>query len=90
MDPNGPRSYRLLAEIGLGTIAADPTGDRIGLRNCPFLEMGESHTEIICPIHLGVTQGAPTVLATDTTVDRLDPFAEASLCLAQLSTSASA
>jgi predicted ArsR family transcriptional regulator len=140
MDPDGPRSYRLLAEIGLSTIAADPdptakavatgrawgsflvkrpppaaatteeeavgrlvdllvdlgfaperqsSGRRIGLRNCPFLELVDSHADIICPLHLGVMQGAMAALDTDATVERLEPFAEAGLCLAHLSNEAS-
>lgn len=136
MDPEGPRSYRLLAEIALGAIATgpDPTsqaletgrtwgafllgrppsattvteeeamgrllellaelgfsperspGNAIGLRNCPFLELVDSHAQILCPLHLGVMQGAVTVLTTDVAVDRLEPFAEPGLCLAHVST----
>ena len=136
MDPDGPRSYRLLAEIALGAIATgpDPTsqalatgrawgafllgrppsattvteeeamgrllellaelgfsperspGNAIGLRNCPFLELVDSHAQILCPLHLGVMQGAMTVLTTDVAVDRLEPFAEPGLCLAHVST----
>ena len=136
MDPEGPRSYRLLAEIALGAIATgpDPTsqalatgrawgafllgrppsattvteeeamgrllellaelgfsperspGNAIGLRNCPFLELVDSHAQILCPLHLGVMQGAMTVLTTDVAVDRLEPFAEPGLCLAHVST----
>jgi predicted ArsR family transcriptional regulator len=137
MDPDGPRSYRLLAEIALGAIATGPdpttqalttgrawgafllgrppsatavteeeafgrllellaelgfaperssTGTAIGLRNCPFLELVDSHAQILCPLHLGVMQGAMTVLTTGVTVDRLEPFAEPGLCLAHVST----
>lgn len=136
MDPEGPRSYRLLAEIALGAIATgpDPTsqalatgrtwgafllgrppsattvteeeamgrllellaelgfsperspGNAIGLRNCPFLELVDSHAQILCPLHLGVMQGAMTVLTTDVAVDRLEPFAEPGLCLAHVTT----
>jgi predicted ArsR family transcriptional regulator len=139
MPPNGPRSYRLLAEMGLSAIAADvdpaakaiqvgrswggylierPTpavtlteegavhrlvhlltdigfapeqrssvsGSRIGLRNCPFLELVESQTQqIICQLHYGLMQGAMAALKARTTVDRLEPFAEPGLCLAHLS-----
>ncbi len=135
MDPDGPRSYRLLAEIALGAMATGPdptaqalttgqawgafllgrppsattvteeeavdlllellvglgfaperssTGRAIGLRNCPFLELIDSHAQILCPLHLGVMQGAMTALATDVGVDRLEPFAEPGLCLAHL------
>jgi predicted ArsR family transcriptional regulator len=137
MDPDGPRSYRLLAEIALSTIAAGPdpttraltTGrtwgafllrrppsavtvteeeavgrlldllaelgfaperspaarNPIGLRNCPFLELVDSHAAILCPLHLGVMQGALTAMTTEVTVDRLEPFAEPDLCRAHLS-----
>ena len=114
--PTGPASYRLLAEIGLSTIAADPdpaakavqtgrawggflierpapgvtltedeavhrlldlltdigfapeqqssvSGSRIGLRNCPFLELVENQPQqIICQLHLGLMQGAMAAL----------------------------
>jgi predicted ArsR family transcriptional regulator len=139
MLPNGPRSYRLLAEMGLSTIAADAdpaataiqvgrswggylierpapavtlteegavhrlvdlltdigfapeqrssaSGSRIGLRNCPFLELVESQTQqIICQLHYGLMRGAMAALKARTTVDRLEPFAEPGLCLAHLS-----
>lgn len=138
MDPNGPRSYRLLAEIALSALAADPDpagkavqtgrawgsflverpapaalltedgavdrlvglldgigfapeerssagGRQIGLRNCPFLELVESQTQqVICPLHLGLMQGAMTALGARTTVERLEPFAEPGLCLAHV------
>ncbi|MFG3440697.1 helix-turn-helix transcriptional regulator [Nonomuraea sp. NPDC047897] len=141
MDPGGPRSYRLLAEILAGHLAAGPEpaarateagrawggflveqpesprahtreeavgrlvrllGDlgfapeerpgggqgRIGLRHCPFLELVGTRADVICPLHLGLMQGAMTALGAPVTVDRLDPFAEPDLCLAHLATSA--
>jgi len=136
MPLNGPRNYRLLAEIALSTIAAKPdpaakadetgqswggflierpapgvtlsenevthrllnlladvgfapessaSGNQIGLRNCPFLELVETQPEqIICRLHLGLMQGALAALNARTTVDRLEPFAEPGLCLVHL------
>jgi predicted ArsR family transcriptional regulator len=138
MDPHGPRSYRLLAEIALSALAADPDpaakavhtgrawggflieqpapavplnedgavdrlvdllhdlgfapgqqsspeGTQIGLHNCPFLELVESQTQqVICPLHLGLMQGAMAALGSRTTIDRLEPFAEPGLCLAHV------
>lgn len=138
MDPNGPRSYRLLAEIALSALAADPDpagkavrtgrawggflieqpapavpltedgavdrlvnlldglgfapaqkssaeGTQIGLHNCPFLELVENQTQqVICPLHLGLMQGAMAALGARTTIDRLEPFGEPGLCLAHV------
>lgn len=137
MDPNGPRHFRLLAEILASSIAAerDPrakalaagrawgrrwespapqrkkigtTGSidrlvgvldelgfaperrksggeqQIGLRHCPFLELAEARTDVVCPIHLGLMQGVLESLAAPVVVDRLDAFVEPDLCLTHL------
>jgi predicted ArsR family transcriptional regulator len=57
---------------------------QIGLRHCPFLELAEARPEIICPVHLGLMQGALEAWKAPVTVDRLDPFVEPDLCLAHL------
>jgi predicted ArsR family transcriptional regulator len=145
MDPAGPRRYRLLAEILVASVAAEPdpsaratdagrawgralaptaaggpadgpTDDapgtpqsgwpidrlvglldqlgfaperrgadtEVGLRNCPFLELAQARTQVVCPIHLGLMQGALSAWAAPITVDRLDAFVEPDLCLAHL------
>ena len=58
---------------------------QIGLRNCPFLDLVDYHADVICPIHLGLMQGAMQALAAPVTVDRLEPFAQPDLCVAHLS-----
>ncbi|MFZ0904528.1 MAG: helix-turn-helix domain-containing protein [Mycobacterium sp.] len=72
----------LLDELGF-----DPErrGDeQLGLRNCPFLELVEIQKAIICPIHLGLMQGALETWAAPVTADRLDTFVEPDLCLVHL------
>jgi predicted ArsR family transcriptional regulator len=49
------------------------------------LELAESPKAVLCPIHLGLMQGALETWAAPVTVDRLDAFVEPDLCLAQLS-----
>jgi len=61
-------------------------GGRIGLRHCPFLELVKTQAKVICPLHLGLMQGAMTAIGSPVTVDRLEPFAEPDLCLAHLAT----
>jgi predicted ArsR family transcriptional regulator len=81
------RLVDLLAALGFaperGT-AAGSGADRLGLRNCPFLELAESGGEVVCPVHLGVMQGAMAGWDAPVTVDRLERFAEPDLCVAHL------
>ena len=58
--------------------------DRIRLGHCPFLELADSHRELVCPLHLGLMQGALSELKAPVTVTSLEPFAEAGACVAQL------
>ncbi|WP_211192215.1 metalloregulator ArsR/SmtB family transcription factor [Actinoplanes sp. TBRC 11911] len=71
----------------LGTLGFDPEmqARRIGLRDCPFLELVERGGEVVCAVHLGLMQGALEARSAPITVRRLEPFAEPDLCLAHLS-----
>lgn len=57
---------------------------QLGLRHCPFLELAERQSSVICPVHLGLMRGALETWAAPVTVDRLEAFAEPDLCLAHL------
>jgi predicted ArsR family transcriptional regulator len=57
---------------------------QVRLRHCPFLELAESRTDVVCPIHLGLMQGALDTWDAPVEVGRLDAFAEPDLCLAHL------
>lgn len=57
---------------------------QIGLRHCPFLELAESQSKVVCSIHLGLMQGVLEGDAAPVTVDRLEAFAQPDLCLAHL------
>jgi predicted ArsR family transcriptional regulator len=62
--------------------ADDPA--QVELRSCPFLELAEAAAGVVCPIHLGIMQGALEAWDSDITVDRLEPFVEPDLCVAHL------
>jgi predicted ArsR family transcriptional regulator len=80
------RLMRLLDELGFAPErAAGDDPPQIGLRHCPFLELAVSRSDVVCPIHLGLMQGAMQSWASPITVERLDPFAEPDLCVAHLS-----
>lgn len=79
------RLVALLDEIGFAPERRDSDGQaQIGLRHCPFLELAATRSQIVCPVHLGLMQGAMDAWRSPVTVDRLEPFVEPGLCLAHL------
>lgn len=93
-----PPSHRLTTEEAIDRLAAmladlgfDPqrTDDgeapgSVWLRHCPFLELAEEHGAIVCPLHLGLMQGALAELRAPVDATRLEPFAEPDACLTHL------
>lgn len=79
------RLVRLLDDLGF---APEPVPEgaeaNVGLRHCPFLELVESHAQVICPVHLGLMQGVLAQLGAPVTVGRLDAFVQPDLCVATL------
>ncbi|GLB88477.1 hypothetical protein Mkiyose1088_29280 [Mycobacterium kiyosense] len=57
---------------------------QVGLRHCPFLELAETRSTVVCPVHLGLMRGALETWAAPVTVERLEAFVEPDLCLAHL------
>lgn len=57
---------------------------QIRLRHCPFLDLVAQYADVICPLHLGLMQGAMKTLTTSVAVSRLEPFVEPDLCVAHL------
>lgn len=76
----------LLDELGFAPERRESDGkQQVGLRHCPFLELAETRGAVVCPIHLGLMQGALETWAAPVAVDRLDAFVEPDLCVAHLS-----
>jgi predicted ArsR family transcriptional regulator len=82
------RLTALLDDLGFAPEPVrDPGGgvpERIRLRHCPFLELAEEYSTIVCPLHLGLMQGALAGLRAPVAATRLEPFAEHDACLAHL------
>lgn len=60
----------------------------VALARCPFLDLAQAHTEVVCAAHLGLLRGALDVLGEPDTDVRLQPFALPGVCLARLTTRA--
>lgn len=74
----------LLADLGFEPAVDAGAGAapaRVQLRHCPFLELAEEYGAIVCPLHLGLMQGALAELDAPVTAARLEPFAEPDVCL---------
>ena len=75
----------LLDELGFVPERRVADGEQqVGLRHCPFLELAEAHTSVVCPIHMGLMEGALEAWRAPVAVGQLDAFAEPDLCLAHL------
>lgn len=76
----------LLTDVGFEpqTATESETGTEIRLRHCPFLELAETHRELVCALHLGMMRGALEQLGTPLRAQSLTPFADPHTCLAHL------
>ncbi|WP_231986721.1 metalloregulator ArsR/SmtB family transcription factor [Mycobacterium sp. 852002-40037_SCH5390672] len=75
----------VLDELGFAPERRVSKGQQqVGLRHCPFLELAENRSSVVCPVHLGLMQGAVQTWGAPVSVDRLDPFVEPDLCVAHL------
>ncbi len=57
---------------------------QVRLRHCPFLELAEHHSDIVCSLHLGLIQGAFAGLQSPVTASELIPFGEPDACVVHL------
>ncbi len=74
-----------LQEIGFAPeVVTEGGGRRLRLHQCPFREVAEHHQDVVCALHLGLMQGVLTELRAPLTVGSLQPFAEPSVCIAEL------
>lgn len=85
------RLVGVLDDLGFAPERRTSGGEQVvGLRHCPFLELAETRGAVVCPIHLGLMQGALETWGAPISVDRLDAFVEPDLCLAHISPAGSA
>lgn len=75
----------LFAALGFDP-AVDEAGERLFCRRCPFIDVARRHPDVVCSLHLGLLQGALETLGGPLAAERLDPWVEPSLCVAQLKT----
>lgn len=87
-DQAARRLTALLDDLGFAPTPASPAPDGtptlLRLYHCPFLELAEEYGQVVCPLHLGLMQGALAELAAPLAATALEPFAEPDACHARL------
>lgn len=79
------RLSRLLDRVGFRSeTRATKDGTEVRLRHCPFREVAQKHTDIVCAIHLGLMQGALDELDAPVAATSLEPFVTPQMCIANL------
>lgn len=68
-------------ETGPGKTKRDT---EVRLHHCPFREVAQRHTDVVCTIHLGLMQGALEALHAPVEATTLEPFVRPNLCVARL------
>ena len=87
---------RLNARLGFQPelTGEEPTGEQGGCRQlllhrCPFVELARNYPGVVCPMHLGLMQGALAELDAGVAVTELKPLVEPTVCVAELATAGS-
>lgn len=80
------RLFELLADVGFDPELAPAPKARteVRLRHCPFLELAETHRDLVCALHLGLMRGALERLGAPLRAESLVPFADPHTCVAHL------
>lgn len=72
-----------LDELGFDP-EVDPDGTAIHLRRCPFLDLARERTDVVCSVHLGLSQGVLAAVPGPVRATRLDPFVGPQHCVLHL------
>lgn len=57
---------------------------RVVMHSCPFEDAARMYENVVCPIHLGLIQGALAELGAHVEARRIEPFVDGHVCVAHL------
>lgn len=66
-------------------VVDEPDSLRLEISHCPFLEVAEGHSDVVCSIHLGLIRGILDQIKAPVAAGTLEPLVEPSRCIAHLS-----
>lgn len=82
-DSDREQVVALMDDLGFEPRLAEG-GAAVEMHHCPFHQVAQQHSDVVCGLHLGLMQGAFTQLGSATHATRLEPFATPRMCLAHL------
>jgi predicted ArsR family transcriptional regulator len=74
--PSGTTDAGLAGPAGSATV--------IEVHRCPFYDLAQAHTDVVCAVHLGLIQGALDQMQAPPATVHLEPFVRPDLCLVHL------
>jgi len=78
------RLNRVLDSIGFQPeVRPGSDGIEIWLRHCPFREVAERHSDVVCTMHLGLMEGVLAELRAPLEAQSLEPLVAPGLCVAR-------
>jgi predicted ArsR family transcriptional regulator len=82
-DSDREQVVALMDDLGFEPRLAED-GAAVEMHHCPFHQVAQQHSDVVCGLHLGLMQGAFMQLGSPTHATRLEPFATPRMCLAHL------
>jgi predicted ArsR family transcriptional regulator len=75
-----------MERVGFESHAVEEADEvRVEVSHCPFLEVAEGHSDVVCSVHLGLMRGMLGQQSAPLRAERLEPLVEPSRCIAHLS-----
>lgn len=65
-------------------VVNEPDSLRLEVSHCPFLEVAETHHEVVCSVHHGLIGGILEQIGAPLDAGQLEPLVEPSRCIAHL------
>lgn len=65
-------------------VVNEPDSLRLEVSHCPFLEVAETHHEVVCSVHHGLIGGILEQIGAPLAAAQLEPLVEPSRCIAHL------
>ncbi len=65
-------------------VVDEPDSLRLEVSHCPFLEIAETHHEVICSVHRGLIRGVLEQIGAPLAAAHIEPLVEPSRCIAHL------
>jgi predicted ArsR family transcriptional regulator len=82
-DSDREQLVALMEDLGFEPRLAE-AGAAVEMHHCPFHQVAQQHSDVVCGLHHGLMQGALSQLGSATRATRLEPFATPRMCLAHL------